>query len=129
VDSVKYLLNYYRDLVRRFEEAGVTVSETIKKLLDECASIIARMRYVKYGDYVLAEDHNLLVDAVKKLLQVADNLSQYARPPEIRAEYALYTEYVEERVQGISEEYEVSAWSAEEEVTGISEEYTVEVGS
>ena len=40
--------------------------------LDE---IINRLRYVKTGDYVLASDHNDLVDAIKKIREILSGIS------------------------------------------------------
>jgi len=35
--------------------------------IEKLDQIISRLRYVQYGDYVLADDHNNLVDAVKEI--------------------------------------------------------------
>ena len=47
---------------------------SLADLLAELDNIIAKLRYVKYGDYVLSSDHNDLVDAVKKIREILDLL-------------------------------------------------------
>ena len=43
---------------------------SLADLLAELDNIIVKLRYVKYGDYVLSSDHNDLVDAVKKIREI-----------------------------------------------------------
>lgn len=43
-------------------------------------SILAKIRTVKYGDYVLAEDHNYQTDAIKELKKLLQQLEQITVP-------------------------------------------------
>jgi len=55
---------------------------TIEGLLQEIDLILARMRRVKYGDFVLASDHNVLVDFAEKQDQL--NAEFLARLDELK---------------------------------------------
>jgi len=46
-------------------------------LVDELDAIIAKMRYVTSGDTILPEDHNYLVDAIKKARDVLARMEEY----------------------------------------------------
>jgi hypothetical protein len=43
-----------------------TANVAVDPLVDELDSILALIRYVKTGDLILPEDHNLVVDALRK---------------------------------------------------------------
>lgn len=77
-------VDYARQVASILEEAASIIRDKaveggyyelageIEALLRDLRSKIARLRYVKDGDYVLAEDHNTLVDA----LIAADNVAR-----------------------------------------------------
>ena len=44
--------------------------------LDELKAILDKIRYVKAGDFVLVEDHNYIVDALKKIKEILDNMEE-----------------------------------------------------
>ena len=48
--------------------------------LNQLKNILSKMRYVKYGDYVYAEDHNLIVDAIKIIADIVDYIKLTFRP-------------------------------------------------
>ncbi|RLC71985.1 MAG: hypothetical protein DRI26_03975 [Chloroflexi bacterium] len=53
--------------------------------LQELDQIIAKIRYVKWGDYVLPEDHNYLLDAIKKIRDIlAAGIGAAAEEPDIK---------------------------------------------
>jgi len=53
--------------------------------LEELDQIIAKIRYVKWGDYVLPEDHNYLLDAIKKIRDIlATGVGAGAEEPDIK---------------------------------------------
>jgi len=65
---------------------------SLADLLTELDNIIAKLRYVKYGDYVLSSDHNDLVDAVKKIREILELLrtAAAAEEPEYSSWSRLY---------------------------------------
>jgi len=71
---------------------------TIEGLLREIDLILARMRRVKYGDFVLASDHNVLVDFAEKQDQLNAEFS--ARLDELKK----YEEITEFLVTGLPQE-------------------------
>jgi len=44
--------------------------------ISDLDSVIAKLRYVKYGDYVLSDDHNDLVDAVKIIRDILQDMQE-----------------------------------------------------
>jgi len=48
--------------------------------LQELDEIIAKIRYVKWGDYVLPEDHNYLLDAIKKIRDILAQVAGAVEP-------------------------------------------------
>jgi len=48
--------------------------------LEELDQIIAKIRYVKWGDYVLPEDHNYLLDAIKKIRDILAQVAGAVEP-------------------------------------------------
>jgi hypothetical protein len=46
-------------------------------LVDELDAIIAKMRYVRSGDVVEPDDHNLKVDAIRKARDILSNMESY----------------------------------------------------
>jgi hypothetical protein len=67
---------------------------SVSELIAELDAIIARFRYVKYGDIWLSADHNDPIDAIKKLRDIVYALSQAAAPPPappLEGDYSTYT--------------------------------------
>jgi len=54
--------------------------------ISDLDSVIAKLRYVKYGDYVLSDDHNDLVDAVKIIRDILKGLRV-----ELEGDYSKWT--------------------------------------
>jgi hypothetical protein len=46
-------------------------------LVDELDAILSQIRYVKSGDVIQPEDHNLKVDAIKKIRDILAKMEQY----------------------------------------------------
>jgi len=63
-----------------FDCGMVEVDPDIKDLVDELSSIVSSMRKVKYGDFVLADDHNKFVDAWLVQDQINKELSKLGKP-------------------------------------------------
>ena len=52
----------------------------IESIFNQLESLVSSMRYVKYGDYYYADDHNLFVRSWKKLIEIDRVVVSY--PPE-----------------------------------------------
>lgn len=52
-------------------------SERVDPLVDQLDSIIAMIRYVRSGDIIQPEDHNYVVDALKKARDVLSEIESY----------------------------------------------------
>jgi len=50
----------------------------IESLFNQLESLVSSMRYVKYGDYYYANEHNLFVRAWKKLIEIDRVVASYA---------------------------------------------------
>jgi len=46
-------------------------------LVDELDAILSKIRYVKSGDVIEPDDHNLKVDAIKKARDILSNIESY----------------------------------------------------
>ena len=44
--------------------------------ISDLDSVIAKLRYVKFGDFVLSDDHNDLVDAVKIIRDILQDMQE-----------------------------------------------------
>jgi len=66
VNNFKQQLQFLRRLSRTYTE--------ISSKVDELETIISKMRYVKYDERYTHNDHNVLVDAFKKLLEIDKQL-------------------------------------------------------
>ena len=55
-------------------------SMSVEDKLNKLKSILSRIRYVRYGDYVYAEDHNLKVEALKLIHSILEDLKVLAVP-------------------------------------------------
>ncbi|MCR6692973.1 MAG: hypothetical protein MRT15_11320 [archaeon YNP-LCB-003-016] len=66
-----------RDALKaKAEEAGCP-SEVIDPLVDELDAAISKIRYVKSGDVIEPEDHNYIVDALKKARDILVEIESY----------------------------------------------------
>jgi hypothetical protein len=65
---------------------------SLSDLIAQLDAIIAKFRYVKYGDIWLSADHNDPIDAIKKLREIVYALSQAAAPP-LEGDYSDWTIY------------------------------------
>jgi len=74
VDNLKIAYNILQDRLPK-------IDPTIIDKLDELKSLINKMRYVQYGDYVFADDHNMLVDAFNKVADICETLKRLAFVP------------------------------------------------
>jgi hypothetical protein len=63
---------------------------SVSDLIAQLDAIIARFRYVKYGDIWLSADHNDPIDAIKKLREIVSALSQVTAAP-IEGDYSTWT--------------------------------------
>jgi hypothetical protein len=63
---------------------------SVSDLIAQLDAIIARFRYVKYGDVWLSADHNDPIDAIKKLREIVSALSQVTAAP-IEGDYSTWT--------------------------------------
>ena len=66
------------------------VKIAVDELISKARTLISQLRYVRSGDYVLSEDHNKLVDALKALNDLAEALKDYAEGVKVEAEKARY---------------------------------------
>lgn len=55
-----------------------SLKDTVKSKLSALSQMISSLRFVKAGDYVLSEDHNAVVDVLKKMEDVINDLLNYA---------------------------------------------------
>jgi hypothetical protein len=55
-----------------FRQLGV-----VDPLVDELDAIIAKIRYVKSGDIIQPEDHNYVVDALRKIRDIIAKMEEY----------------------------------------------------
>ena len=70
-------LRVLRDTLKsRAAELGCP-SERIDPLVDELDAIIAKIRYVRSGDIIQPEDHNYVVDALKKARDILAEIESY----------------------------------------------------
>lgn len=56
----------------------VVRTSSIDALISKARSVLSRVRIVRAGDYVLSEDHNLIVEALRTLEQLSEALKDYA---------------------------------------------------
>ena len=56
----------------------------IENKLNQLRSILTRIRYVRYGDYVYAEDHNLKVKALELIYDILTELKAKIVPVPIQ---------------------------------------------
>jgi len=100
------------DLVDRLRGAGAALDPQIDAKLDQLRSVLARMRYVKYGDWYFAQDHNLFVDAAKLIADLIDELKEVTvvgAPAEVEAtgyERVAYRELTVSTAQDILDVYQ-----------------------
>jgi hypothetical protein len=52
-------------------------SERVDPLVDELDAIIAKIRYVRSGDIIQPEDHNYIVDALKRARDILAEIESY----------------------------------------------------
>jgi len=85
VDACKNILNELKNLKSKVDEGYRWVGEdskmTVEQKISEIEALIAKMRKVKYGDYVLAEDHNTLVDFALKADETIKAIKNAISPP------------------------------------------------
>jgi len=85
VDACKNILNELEILKGKIDEGYRWVSEgakmTVEEKISELEALIAKIRRVKYGDYVLADDHNTLVDFALKADETIKAIKNAISPP------------------------------------------------
>ncbi|MHC1579173.1 MAG: hypothetical protein ACXQTZ_00710 [Candidatus Alkanophagales archaeon] len=84
VDVAKSLLDDIAtvdDIVEKGGEWSEADAMVVESLIEEMKRAISRMRYVAYGDYVLADDHNSLVDFAKAALEAIRIMKEKVRIP------------------------------------------------
>ena len=78
-------------------------SMSVEDKLNKLKSILSRIRYVRYGDYVYAEDHNLKVEALKLIHSILEDLKVLAVPFPV---FVLYFPEVIRLYQAMESRYE-----------------------
>jgi len=76
VDCIKTIRNILNCIREKAREWGVSIDSKLDDLLKTLDNIISKLRYVEYGDYVITDDHNLLVDSTKTIRDIIDVLKQ-----------------------------------------------------
>ena len=70
-------LKVLRDTLKTKADEMGSPSERVDPLVDQLDSILATIRYVRSGDIIQPEDHNYVVDALKKARDVLAEIESY----------------------------------------------------
>ena len=70
VEILKKIVQELENKVSELEARGVTVSTEVKSKIQDIKSKVYALPTVKYGDYVMAEHHNKIVDILKEISDV-----------------------------------------------------------
>jgi hypothetical protein len=97
-------------------------SERVDPLVDQLDSILATIRYVRSGDIIQPEDHNYVVDALKKARDILAEIESYCL--EVKAQLDRCLEELKRlavvwdvRAQVVTPEAQQTAWDVRPGVT------------
>jgi hypothetical protein len=75
-DAITCCLRLAKDMIDKYRyKHGIAIDVT-DPLIDELDAILTKIRYVMTGDIVEPEDHNLKVDALRKIRDILDRMEK-----------------------------------------------------
>jgi len=95
VEILKRIVQELENKVSELEAQGITVSAEVKSKIQDIKSKVYALPTVKYGDYVMAEHHNKIVDILKEISDVLEQIpveKVVEKPiPECKAKFEITT--------------------------------------
>jgi hypothetical protein len=77
VNTKAACLKLAREMLDKYRYKLRMPAERVDPLVDQLDSIISMIRYVKSGDIILPEDHNYVVDALKKARDIVSEMESW----------------------------------------------------
>jgi len=105
VDALNALYDVLTDYVSSLKtlctELEVNFPMELEDKVNELGKKVGEIRYVKYGDFVLADDHNKIVDALKTAKNVCSAINDLITELEAKTEAMKNMIYVHKRIDEV----------------------------